>query len=199
MDSERELFCTERLLVRRIDAADFEDLYRVYSDPLAMRYVDDGLPISRSDCERWIDVTAKNYQTRGYGMSALVLRPTRETIGFMGLVHPGGQDEPELKYALLASAWGAGLATEAARGMLQFGQQRFGMHRVIATTAAENTASHRVLEKCGMRILEEPTYEDGSRGRTFVWEALDRSASGIGRPGSQSSKVCPKGGARPTS
>jgi len=180
MDSERELYSTERLLVRRIDAADFEDLYRVYSDPLAMRYVDEGLPIPRSDCLRWIDVTLANYEKRGYGMSALVLLATQQTIGFMGLVHPGGQDEPELKYALLASAWGAGLATEAARGMLQFGQRRFGMRRVIATTARENAASHRVLEKCGMRVLEEPTYDDGRRGRTFVWEAPDKPLGGFG-------------------
>jgi len=108
---------------------------------------------------------------RGYGMSALVLRDSGEVIGFCGLVHPGGQEVAELKYALLREHWGLGLATEAARGMLTYGESAFGIRRVIATTAPENEASHRVLGKCGMTHLETVPDADGDLVKTFVWVA----------------------------
>ena len=47
-----------------------------------------------------VEVTNRNYQTRGYGMSAVVLKAEGEVAGFMGLVHPRAQPEIELKYAL---------------------------------------------------------------------------------------------------
>ncbi len=157
--------------MRRLTAADAEDLFAVYRDPVAMRFVDDGQPIVWDDCVRWIDVTLANYRARGYGMSAVVLLETGQVIGFCGLVHPSGQLEPEVKYAFLASVWGRGLATEVVRGMLAYGSREFGMRRVIATTSSENSASHRVLEKVGMTFLEAPKHSDGSLGRTFVWFA----------------------------
>lgn len=53
-------------------------------------------------------------------MSTLVERQTGKT-GFYGLVHPNGQPEPEIKYALLRTYWGCGFATEAVSAMLQYG------------------------------------------------------------------------------
>ncbi len=166
-----ELYPTVRLLVRQLTSEDAEDLFRVYGDAEAMRYVDDGEPIPRADCDRWIAVTHANYERYGYGMSALVLRATGATIGFCGLVHPGGQAEAELKYALARSAWGRGLATEAAGGMIEYGSRSFGLERIIATTAPGNGPSHRVLTKCGMRRIEDRLEDDGSPIWVFAWEA----------------------------
>lgn len=146
---DQELFATQCLCVRRMGPSDLADLRAVYGDPTAMRWVDDGEPISDADSERWIEVTRENYRRRGYGMSVLTERERGKVVGFCGLVHPGGQAEVEIKYALLRSHWGRGLATEAVAGMLEYGWRAFGIERVMATTAPENHASHRVLEKCG--------------------------------------------------
>ena len=50
-------------------------------------------------CERWIDLTRRNVQTRGYGMLALALRHPPEgqrevLVGFAGLVHRAGSRRP---------------------------------------------------------------------------------------------------------
>jgi RimJ/RimL family protein N-acetyltransferase len=120
---------------------------------------------------RWIAVTKRNYATRGYGMSALVLKQSGSVVGFCGIVHPGGQPEAEIKYAVLPIHWGQGLATEAVRGMLAYAAERLDLRRVIATTAPENEASQRVLLKVGMSHLETTRDEDGSCTKTFVWLA----------------------------
>jgi RimJ/RimL family protein N-acetyltransferase len=69
-----EIYQTERLLVRHITDGDVDAMHAVYGDAVAMQWVDDGQPLDRQGCMRWIAVTKRNYATRGYGMSALVLK-----------------------------------------------------------------------------------------------------------------------------
>lgn len=164
------LFETERLRVRRMVPEDLAALIAVYSDPVAMRWVDDGEPISPGDAERWVEVTHANYRKRGYGMSVVESRESGATLGFCGLVHPGGQDQVEIKYALLRSHWGQGLGTEVASGMIAYGQREFGMERIIATVDAGNAASLHVLAKVGM-VEESRTREDDEVVVLLAWEA----------------------------
>lgn len=144
------IFQTARLTVRRLEHGDLDAMVAVYGNADAMRFVDDGSPLPRDRCREWIDVTHANYEKRGYGMFAVVQNETAETIGFCGLVHPGNQEDAEIKYAFLQERWGLGYATETARGMLDYAAQELGLDRVIATAAPANHASHRVLEKSQM-------------------------------------------------
>lgn len=164
-----KMFETERLRVRHLSSADFDALYAVYGDAEAMRFANDGQPLSPDKCREWIEVTERNYQARGYGMSAVVLAETNSVVGFCGLVHPGGQPEVEIKYAFLRATWGRGLATEAVCGMLAYGVERFGLRDVIGTVAPGNAASQRVLTKAGMSLQENHAEDDGSETAVFVW------------------------------
>lgn len=167
------LFETTRLAARPLQPADLPALLDVYGDADAMRWVGEGRAITTEECIAWLEVTAANYQRHGYGMCALVERESGTVVGFCGLVHPGGQPEAEIKYAFRRSCWGRGFATEAARALLAWGAARHGLRRVIATTAPENTASHRVLTKAGMRAAGLRQNDDGSRTQLFAWEADD--------------------------
>lgn len=162
------LFQTERLLIRQLAADDFDAMYAVYSDMEAMRWVDDGQPISREECAQWIEITQKNYTTYGYGMSALVLRSSGAVIGFCGLVHPGGQADAEIKYALLRDYWNQGFASEATQGMIDYGARTFGLRKIIATIDPDNLASQRVMAKVGMGHVETQQNEDGTFTELFV-------------------------------
>ena len=102
----------------------------MYGDVDAMRWVGDARPLSRERCIEWLAVTCRNYATRGYGMATLLLRDSAEVVGFCGLVHPGGQREAEIKYALRRDFWNQGYASEAARGMLDYGAHKLGLRRV---------------------------------------------------------------------
>jgi ribosomal-protein-alanine N-acetyltransferase len=136
-----------------------------------MRWVGDGRPISRSECEEWIKVTEANYAKRGYGMFALVERDSGAIVGFAGLVHPGGQLEPEVKYAFLRAHWGVGLATEAVPRLLAYGASAHGLRRIIATVAPGNLVSQRVLAKAGMVLAHHRSNGDGSTTLVFEWRA----------------------------
>jgi ribosomal-protein-alanine N-acetyltransferase len=180
------LFETDRLACRRWSPQDFDALYAVYSDVEAMRWVGDGQPITKSECEEWFLVTERNYATRGYGMFTVLGRTTAEVVGFAGLVHPGGQVDAEIKYALSRSNWGQGLATEIVHALLRYGATEHGLVRVVATVAAENEASQRVLLKCGL-VLEASMQEtDGSTTHVYVWKSpnaanpsIEQTTSGV--------------------
>lgn len=165
------VFKSQRLIAKRWIPEDFDALLAVYSDREAMRWVGDGEPITRDECHAWFRVTECNYAKRGYGMFTLVEAEGGAVAGFAGLVHPGGQLEPELKYAFLRTHWGAGLATEAARQLLDYGAWVHGLRRIIATVAPGNLASQRVLAKAGMALAEERLNRDGTKTLVFEWMA----------------------------
>jgi RimJ/RimL family protein N-acetyltransferase len=168
------IFHTDRLACRRWVPEDFEALVRVYGDADAMRWVGDGIPITPEQCRHWLEVTENNYRSRGYGMFALEDRSTTLVVGFCGLVHPGGQPDAEIKYALDRPYWGRGLATEAATSLLAYGEREHGLPKVIATAAPDNHASHRLLLKAGMSPAGTRTNSDGSQTKLFVWQSREQ-------------------------
>jgi len=163
------VFQTARLFARCIKATDTCALHAVYGDADAMRWVGDGQPITRTECDRWIEVTLNNYRTRGYGMFVLLDRGSGDVVGFCGLVHPDGQAEAEIKYALHRSFWGQGLATEAAAALIAYAADTLGIDYVIATVAPENRASRRVLMKAGMHPGAIRNNDDGTVTEVFEW------------------------------
>ena len=144
----------------------------VYGDAEVVRWVGDGEPFDRALCERWVEITRADYVKRGYGMFALVERQSGEVIGFGGLVHLYSQTETEIKYALHRGRWGHGFASEAVAALLTYGASRFGLPEVIAATAPENEASHRVLLRAGMRRGAMRQDDDGTFTQLFVWRPV---------------------------
>ncbi len=55
----------------------------------------------------------------------------------------------ELGYRYARAAWGQGIATEAARAVLDYGFRQLGLDPIVAVTHPDNLASRRVLEKLG--------------------------------------------------
>lgn len=164
-------FITARLLVRRWCDSDLDALLAVYGDVDAMRWVGDGKPLTTEQCVKWLEVTRSNYEKRGYGMFAIEQRDIAGVIGFCGIVHPGGQVEPEVKYSYLRQYWGRGFATEALAGLLKYASEAHGLLFIIATAAPANTNSHRVLIKAGMQRGMLRENEDGSHTQLFDWQS----------------------------
>ena len=170
------VFETERLVVRRWRDSDLPDLMAVYGDAEAMQWVGDGQPITENECREWLVVTRRNYEKRGYGMFAVEFKVQPGVIGFCGIVHPGGQEEAEVKYAYLRKFWGQGIATEALRGLIGYGTTAHHIARFIATTAPENIASHAVLAKAGMSRGELRKDEDGGFTQLFEYQVPNSAA-----------------------
>lgn len=163
------LFETPRLEAWRIALDDVPAMLAVYGDRQTVRFVGDSEPLTEAEARRWVEVTDANFVRRGYGMVAFVERATGDAAGFAGIVHPGGQDEAEVKYAFRRDRWGEGFATEAVGALMVHARTAWGVGRSIATVDPRNRASQGVLVKLGFVRAPDRIEEDGSV--TEVWES----------------------------
>ena len=105
---------------------------------------------------------------------AITLRDDGSQIGGVGLRLDHPHQHAELGYWLGVPYWGKGYATEAARGMLRYGFEDLGLHRIFASHFKHNVSSGRILKKLGMR------YEGCQREHLRKWDQfVDSELYGI--------------------
>jgi RimJ/RimL family protein N-acetyltransferase len=141
---------TERLLVRQWVSDDWERLLPLMTDPRVLRHIGDGRPWPEERVRRFVDGGIEKARSRGWVLWPVVHRASAELIGFCGF-DDGFAPEVEIGWRLLPDYWGRGLATEAARAVMDYGFRAFGFPRLISVAQPENRASIRVMEKLGMR------------------------------------------------
>jgi RimJ/RimL family protein N-acetyltransferase len=152
---------TPRLRLRPLASSDEADLIALDSDPEVMRYVGSP-PGVKSPAEtaerarrRIRESERGDYEPLGFwriegradgafhGVGALIRMPDGEENG------NGAEPDVEVAYRLARSAWGKGIATEAAGALVAHALGPLGLPRVVAVTYPENQASQRVLDKLG--------------------------------------------------
>lgn len=114
----------------------------------------------------------------GYDL-AVVLAAEDRLIGRCGL----GVTDPALAegmvcyYTLHPACWGRGYATEAARGLVDFGFRELRLHRIWADCDPRDVASWRLLETLGMRReghLQENARIKGEWVDSLIYAVLAR-------------------------
>lgn len=149
---------TPRLDLVDFSADDVDVLVELDSDAEVMHHVTGGLPTPRDEIVDDVLPAFLGYADRypqGYGFWKAVERSTGEVVGWFHLRPGDGHpaDEPELGYRLRRSAWGRGLATEGSTALVDAAFRRMGARRVVAETMVVHTASRRVMEKAGLRLV----------------------------------------------
>ena len=151
------LLTTDRLVLRRLTAADADLLVELDSDPAVMRYITGGIPTSRQEIvDEVLPAWLAHYEKYdAYGFWAAIDRTTGDFLGWFHLRPATGapDDEPELGYRLRQDAWGRGYATEGSRALVDLAFERCGARRVVAETMTVNLASRRVMEKAGLTLV----------------------------------------------
>lgn len=87
---------------------------------------------------------------------------------FIGFVNDCGikDDEIEIGYVVHPHCQGQGYATEAVRAVITE-LREMGFRKIIAGYFSENTASLRVMQKCGMQQTDQTAVEE-YRGRKHI-------------------------------
>ncbi len=152
------LLQTERLKLRKIVAADADNLFRLDNDPEVMRYINGGTETSRKVIENELLPVFMCYDDLrvGLGIWAIERRADGAFLGWVSLrntVAGEGKGEAELGFRLSKASWGQGFAQEAARALLDKGFNDLNLARVIGTTFEANRASRRLMERLGMRLV----------------------------------------------
>jgi RimJ/RimL family protein N-acetyltransferase len=149
---------TDRLVLRRFTPDDVDNLVELDSDPDVMHFITGGRPTSREEIEEEVLPAFLGYYRRypGHGFWAAIEKASGDFLGWFHFRPPpegGKPDEPELGYRLRKAAWGRGYATEGSRALIDKGFTELGARRIFAETMVVNTASRRVMEKAGLRLV----------------------------------------------
>jgi RimJ/RimL family protein N-acetyltransferase len=148
---------TDRLVFRLFTLDDVDNLVALDGDPDVMHFINGGRPTPRDEIESAVLPRFLSYYQHGlqFGFWAASEKSTGEFLGWFHFRPREGIDpaQPELGYRLRTSAWGRGYATEGSRALIDKGFAEQGVQRVTAETMVVNTASRRVMEKCGLTLV----------------------------------------------
>lgn len=142
-------FATARLRARPVTADDSPVFERLWADERVARTL--GGARGRAQVQEVLAEAADHWRRWGFGR--WLLQDGQRAVGTVKLARWGtaGLAEVELGYALFPEFWGAGYATEAASGALDFGRDVAGLREVVAFALVSNTASFAVMQRLGFR------------------------------------------------
>lgn len=165
---------TPRLRLRGWRPSDEPVLDSINRDPEVARYLN--RPLGPGVTRAFLAYADAHWAEHGYGIWALESReepnPGR-LLGFAGLGHPDFIPElarrVEIGWRLARSAWGRGLATEAALATRDYATEVAGLRELISIIHPQNRRSQRVAEKLGM-VLEGQVMNPVLRIPVDVWQ-----------------------------
>ena len=150
---------TERLVLRRWRDADAEPFAAMNGDPAVMRHV--GGVLDRAGSDALLERLREAWRRDGYGRAAMADRSSGDLLGFVGLgPHAAVPGEVEIGWRLVRTAWGRGLATEAATAVRDLAFGELGLPRLVSVAVPDNVASHAVMHRIGMRHWRDVQHGD---------------------------------------
>lgn len=178
---------TARLIIRDWQERDRAPYAAFLADPVLRKFFRS--VVDATTVSNWIDGYIEELATSGFGWRAVERKSDGVLIGDAGVGLIDDASRAAMRGAPLAEAgwtigrayWGQGYATEAASACLAQAWSQPELPEIVAAAHVENAASHRVMEKLGMRRdvlgdFEDPRFPAGHWLRPHVLYRLDRPA-----------------------
>ena len=170
---------TSRLVLRKLNLADSEALFRYRTDPDVSRY-QNWKPLTIEDARQFVETLANlEPDTPGsWFQLAITMRETGELIGDCGIHFPVEETrQAEIGITLAPAYQGKGYALEALVAVLDFLFVTLRKHRVVASVDPGNQPSIALLERLGMRKeahFRESLWFKGAWADDVIYAILER-------------------------
>lgn len=149
---------TKRTYLHTPNGLTIEQIRKLDTDTEVMQYINHGKPKTLKESQHWLKIKQEDYEKNGFGMMPAYLKKDQACIGWGGLKYLGNTSKIEMGYRLDKSYWGLGLATEISMAIIAYAKNKLKINQLVAVTHLENTASQKVLEKCGFHYISEEYY-----------------------------------------
>ena len=179
---------TDRLIIRNWQERDRAPYAAFLADPILRKFFRGVVDAATSSS--WIDGYIEELAQSEFGWRAIERKSDGALIGDAGVGRIDEASRAVMRGAPLVEAgwtigrafWGQGYATEAAAACLGAAWSNPDITEIVAAAHAENTASHRVMEKLGMRRdtlgdFADPRFEAGHWLQPHVLYRIDRPKS----------------------
>ncbi|MDX1672360.1 MAG: GNAT family protein [Balneolaceae bacterium] len=143
---------TERLYLRKLERADAETIFEIFSDPEVTRYWSFPAMKDKNDAISFIDETHKGFDNNSLLEWGIVNRKSGTLIGTCAYASwDPAHRRAEIGFALHRDEWGKGFMKELLRSFLPFAFDKLDLHRIEADVDPRNLPSIHLLEHFGFR------------------------------------------------
>ncbi|MEO6590091.1 MAG: GNAT family N-acetyltransferase [Pyrinomonadaceae bacterium] len=164
---------TERLILREVVESDDEFIFDLVNQPSFIKYIGNrGIDTLEKSRQAIKDRYRSSYAEFGYGLYAVELKKTGEPIGFCGFVRRESLPEADIGFAFLPQFEKKGFAFESASAVMNYGQEKLKLSKVLAITTQNNESSIKLLNKLGFkfeRLIKMPDDETELNLFSFSW------------------------------
>lgn len=145
---------TERLYLRELTIEDVEKVFRHFSDPDVVRFMDIEVCKDFTEAEEIIMFHIDDSGCR-YGLYSKENNELIGTCGFHCWSTEKDGIKAEIGFDLTPRYWGRGLMQEALNEVIEMGFKLMKLDYIEATTEIENLKSQKLLKKLGFIKSEE--------------------------------------------
>lgn len=151
---------TQRITLLPFKAEDLSLFHQLNIDPFIRKYLwdDEIIPLNLS--KEILQTNERYFKERNYGLWKIILKASNEVIGYTGLWFFFEEPQPQLIYAIQEAHTGKGLATEAAKTIIDYTFNELKFDYLIAATDEPHLSSQKVAQRLGMHLSEKRLEND---------------------------------------
>jgi ribosomal-protein-alanine N-acetyltransferase len=155
---------TKRLILRKFGYNDTDDMLKYWiSDTDIQLMYSEPVYSTKEEVGELLKKYIDSYENKDYYRWALIHKEKNVCIGQIAFFLVDNKNHfGEIEYCVGKDFQGAGLATEAACALIDFGFEKVNFHRIQICHKEHNLASKGVIKKCGFK------FEGGLRDFFFM-------------------------------
>jgi len=156
---------TERLFMREIVEEDVHDMFELDNNVNVHKYLGNNPVQNLEKSKKIIEDIRGQYERNGIGRWAVIKKGSNEFLGWSGLKYEDHdindkQGYYDIGYRFKEQYWGKGYATECAVASLEYGFTKMNWDKICAAAQIANVGSNKVLQKIGLKFIEEFDYRN---------------------------------------
>ena len=156
---------TDRLSLRKARKEDLEDIFEYASNDNVARYLQWDTHLNIDVTRQYLNDVLKEYSEGKDGPWMIVYKPDKKVVGAIHIItYDERNSTVEIGYVLSEKYWNRGIITEALKSVIAHCIDELRVNRIQLRCKSENTASERVMRKCGLKIegeMRDAVYEKG--------------------------------------
>ena len=142
---------TERLVLRKLEMRDAQDIYAYGKDPLVAKHVLWDAYTNVGEARSYLRYMLRRYRSGEPSSWGIEERASGKIIGTIGYMwYQEDNNACEVGYSLGREYWNKGYMTEALGAVIDYSFNDLRFNRIEAQHETDNPASGAVMRKCGM-------------------------------------------------
>lgn len=170
---------TERLLLRRVDNKDVNEVFSMRSNAETMKYIPRPLVTNNEEALAHIALLDSGLEKNEAINWAITFKGEKKLLGIIGFYRTKFEDyRSEIGYMLLSENHGKGIASEAVERALDYGFNKMNLHSIEAIIDPRNKESERVLLKNGFvkeGHIKENTFFNGEFLDSVIYSKIKKA------------------------